>query len=242
MLTGIGQGDSHTDRDYEESNAKEIIPAAGLAGGTAGGTAIGIGACAPAAPMPLAYVGCLSGFMLAGMAVGFGTATTGYSVGYSAGYSERYFNYLKVVALRINEKRDYQQELADHLTQQLPSAMQSKPELADIHVMANLARINLLKRPDDKMQIETVGLLVFSSVVEIETDTDEFFRPETQKERRINKIEFRSLSPEEDIELWIEDDGKRYGVAISDCLTDLSSQMTATLQQAWEPSAGSETE
>jgi hypothetical protein len=243
MSRDVEWADSHTDRHYE-GRPRSDVPAGtsvGMFGGAAGGTAIGVGACAPSAIVPIFYFGCITMYALGGAAVG-GIAGAVGGTYVTDGFSQTDIPYLEVVTNKIDARRDYQQELADLLTQQLPPAMQSTPELADVQVLAILKQINLLKRPDDRMQIETTGLLVYSVEVEIQTDVDEFFPSPVQKEHRIITIEFRSLSPEEDIDLWLADDGKRYGVAITDRLSDIASQMTAALQRAWAPPAGSETE
>jgi len=244
MLTGFEWADSHTDRHYEGSHRGDVPPgtSVGMFGGAAGGTAIGVGVCAPSAIVGPIYFGCVTMYALTGAAVG-GIAGAAGGTYVTTGFSQTDIAYLDAVISRIDQERDYQKEVAAHLKQQLPPEMQSTPELADAQVLAILKRINLLKRSDDQMQIKITGLLVFREEVEVETDQDEFFRPEVQKERQTtHTIEFSAMSPEEKVDLWLADDGKRYGVAVSDCVTDLASQMTATLLQAWAPPAGGETE
>jgi hypothetical protein len=245
MLTDIERADSHTDRHYEGSPHGEVPlgTSVGIAGGAAGGTAYGAWICAPSSIVGPIFFGCVAMYTLGGALVGGAAGAAGDHYA-ATGLSETDILYLEAIISKIDQERDYQQELAAHLKQKLPPEMQSTPELADIQVLAIISRINFIQRSGDQMQIETTGLLVIREEVEVETDQDEFFHTAVQKVRqtKTHKIEFSTMSPEEDIDLWLADGGNHYGVAISECLTDLANQMTVTLLRAWEPSARGETE
>jgi hypothetical protein len=237
MLTGIERADSHTDHHYDGSPRGEALPgmsvgmAGGMAGGAAGGAAIGAaGECGLLAPVvPSLSLLCFAMYTAGGALVGGAAGLAGGALYDTTGLSQTDIPHLDAVISRIDQERDFQQELAVHLKLELPREMQSTPGLADVQVLATLNRINFMKRPDDRMQIETTGLLVVTWKVD-------------EKRQTTHTIEFRSMSSEEDIDLWLADGGNLIGVAISDSLFDLATQMTATLLQAWTPSAIGEIE
>lgn len=226
MLTGIERADSHTDHHYDGSPRGEALPgtsvgtSVGVAGGAVGGAVGGAGACGQLAVLPpVFFLSCFITYMFTGAIIG---GIAGHAIYDTTGLSQTDIPHLDAVISRIDQERDFQQELAVHLKLELPREMQSTPGLADVQVLAILNRINFIKRSGDRMQIETTGLLVFSWKVEKERQTT-------------HTIEFRSMSPEEDIDLWVVDGGNLIGVAISDSFFDLAIQMTATLLQAWTP-------
>lgn len=234
MLTGIERADSHTDHHYDGSPRGEALPgmsvgmAGGMAGGAAGGAAIGAaGECGLLYPLfPGLALGCFIMYTGAGALVG---GFAGHAIYDTTGLSQMDIPHLDAVISRIDQERDFQQELTVHLKLELPREIQSTPGLADVQVLATLNRINFIKRSGDRMQIETTGLLVVTWKVDKERQTT-------------HTIEFRSMSSEEDIDLWLADGGNLIGVAISDSFFDLAIQMTATLLQAWTPSAIGEIE
>lgn len=226
MLTGIERAGSRTDHHYDGSPRGEApsgpsVGAVGMAGGAVGGAAIGAaGECGMWYPLfPIFALGCLVMYTGTGAVIG---GVAGGALYDTTGLSQTDIVDLDEVISRIDQERDFQQELAVHLKLELPQEMQSTPELADVQVLSTLNRINFMKRPDDRMQIEATGLLVVTWKVDKERQTT-------------HTIEFRSMSPEESIDLWVANGGNLIGVAISNSLFDLATQMTATLLQVWTP-------
>jgi hypothetical protein len=217
MFTGIERADSHS--DYVDDALFT-----GTAVGAVGGALIGAAACGP-----FFYGVCVFIFATQGMAVGGVAGLAGGALYATTGFSHEDALYINEILPRLDQERDFQQELAVHLKLELPREMQSTPELADVQVLVILDRINIIQRYGNKIQIETAGLLVLSWKVD-------------EKRQTTHTIEFHSMSPEGDIDLWLADGGTLFGVAISDSLFDLATQMTATLLQAWTPSAIGEIE
>jgi|GEM_PF-5211892 len=200
-LPGIERADSHIERAVEG-----IRPGATV--GTMGGVVVGSAACGPwLFPICVLQFGLL-GLLAGGVAGGALYSTTG--------LSEVDALYVNEALSRIDQERDFQQELIAHLELQLPPEIQSTPEQADVQVLAGLARINFIQRSRDEIQIEIFGLLAFSWEIE-------------NKHFATHTIGFKAGSKKEDIDTWLANDSKMFEVAIEEGIAELSSKMTSAL-------------
>lgn len=199
VFIAVGGVESHSDRAGKGAGY-------GSAAGVTGGALIGAMGCGP-----LLYGTCVVGIATVGMLAG---AAGGALYGFS-GMSEQDKLALSEALSRIGQNRNFQKDIREKLREEVPE-LWSPLESADLQVFARIISIELEQHTGDDIQLKTTGSLTFAW--------------EDEKKGSIfSEITFEAISKEQDIDLWLADDGVKFEKEIDMAIHELSAQMALRL-------------
>ncbi len=200
-LTGIGRAESFGDRA-----ADGILP--GVAAGSVVGAVMGAAACGP-----FLYAICVMYGIIWGSYAGMAGGALLYSF---SGVSDIDALYVNEVLSRLDQERDFQQELVSKVTQALPSQVLASPGDAEAQVIARLDEIEFEQRSKYQIRISAKGSLFFT---ERHGETTSL----------VDRREFRAESAYGELDHWLADDGRQLEAAIDACIRELSLAMSRTI-------------
>ena len=193
-----------------DSPGQTEVTIAGGATGAVGGAMIGAAACAPTGPYAAL---CAAAAVIPGAIAGLLTGATAANLWWSGTVSHEEALYLKEEASYVAGTRDWNEELAQALKQELPDEVVRPAPEADVQVIPLIEEIAFLEADDDLVRMKISAVLVFSDGKSGDSARHGHFRFSAKSERRL-------------IDEWLDEEGGAIAKAMDNGLAKIAGRMT----------------